>query len=469
MENGVVVVGGGISGLTAAWKLAAAGVRVTVLEAEAVPGGQARAFDVDGHIVEHGSHAFFGYYQTVLGLIDDLRTDAQLPAAVRSRMPGLVRIPGWTLVDAYGRRALIQQSAGWPRLLSVVPSILAVPWFDWRDKLGALIGAYRLINTPFARFVELDAYTSEEYAQRVGYTQLGAVTWNSASLGLTNLFVDEQSAAIFAGKHKVLMGTAAGLSYQLPAGDLSWLFAEPARAKVQALGGQVRTGVRVTGLEPGAPVRIRCADGTTLSAGQVILAVQPWDAHALLPSVTAPWTGLEPVTPVITMVVGLSGMLPSSTDAAELGLSREQWAFSVVTDLSRFWPAYAGNKTVLRAEIGHADRLPRGLDTPDDELLRMVKLDIDRLFPGAASLSVEWMRLHREPRHLYVRWVRGAFARHPTPAQRVVADNVFLAGDWTSKGTIGMESAANSGIEAANYILASRKLPLISYTDVPLD
>src|SRR5258707_9530035 len=133
-RKSVVVVGSGISGLTAAYHLMKAKGRpfdVTVLEAESVPGGQARGFLVDGHTVEHGSHAFFGYYDTVLKLIDELRADPALAPA----MPPLAKIGGWTLVDPFGRRAYLAQSAWLPLMLSVIPSILKVPWFSFTDKL----------------------------------------------------------------------------------------------------------------------------------------------------------------------------------------------------------------------------------------------------------------------------------------------------------------------------------------------
>jgi protoporphyrinogen oxidase len=460
----VIVIGGGIAGLTAAWKLLERGEKVTLLEAEHETGGQARAFDVNGHTVEHGSHAFFGYYQTILGLIDELRAD---PAVGRG-MPGLTTIPGWTIVDAYGRRALLRHTPGLPPPYSVAPSILKMPWLSWTDRLRTLWGAWRLVRTPWAQYDELDQYTSYEYGMKVGYSEIGILSWSSASLGLTNMFVQEQSAALLAGKHRVLIGTENGLAYQLPAGNLTHLFGLPAHRMIEKLGGRVVVSARVAALSrENEKTRVRLDNGETLDADFAICALQPWDAKQLVPWVDAPWTQLQPVTPVITSVFGLDGRLDSSADARELGCSREQWSFSVITDLSRFWPEYQGDNTVLRVEIGHADLLPGGVDMPEALLLDMVKHDLDRLYPDARARKVEWAALHRETKHLYVKWVRGEFQKKIK--QRDVGRGVYLAGDWTSKGTIGMEAAANSGMEAANHVLAAVGKPLIQFTDVPLD
>jgi protoporphyrinogen oxidase len=469
----VVIVGAGISGLTAAYSLLkqpGAPFKVTVLEAEDTPGGQARAFIVDGETVEHGSHAFFGYYQTVLGLIDELRADPALAAD----MPALTRIGGWTLVDPYGQRAYLTQSSWLPTLVKVLPSIFRVPWFSFCDKVRTAWAALQLMLTPYSQFKMLDEYTSYDYGKKLGYSDIGIWTWNSASLGLTNLFVQEQSAAILGGKHRLLIGTPKGLSYQLPNGNLSRLFAEPMRKKVIALGGAVEISARATSVGRAAGktrtrVQYTTAGGNKeVEADYVILALQPWDAKPLVPWVSKPWGELQRVTPVITVVLALSGRVTSSQDGRELGTSREFWTFSVVTDLSRFWPEYAGQKSVLRVEVGHADLLPDGANIDEGLLIKLIKHDLDRLYPEIEPMTIEWSRVHVETNQLYVRWVRGEFAKKPEPAERDVGQGVFLAGDWTSKGTIGMEAAANSGIEAANHVLGEEKLPLIQYTDVPL-
>jgi protoporphyrinogen oxidase len=487
MSKSIVIVGGGLAGLTAAYYLlkqgrAEAGTfEITILEAETDPGGQTRAFTIPARdfktgkevpgetfTVEHGSHVFFNYYENVIKIIDELRADPDIAPS----MPGFARVPGWTIVDAYGHRATLKQTPGLPEPFSVLPSILSIPWLGLVDKLRIALGSWNIINEPYDRFGELDQKTSYELGLEMGYSDMGVLAWNSASLGLTNLFVKEQSGAIFAGKHKVLINTPEGLSYQLPAGSLSELIPRPLKKKIEKqgaryiLGAQAKKIARAPGEKRTRVVYEKDGFEHTIEADYVISALRPRDAGPLLPWVKAPWKELGPVTPVLTVVMRFNGLIKQSIDDRELGLSREQWAFSVVTDLSHFWPEYEGNKTVLRCEIGHADRFPHDADISDDDVMGMIKLDLERLFPETKELEIETYAIHREKVHLYTKWVRGEWSKKPT--ERDVGQGVYLAGDWTTKGTIGMEAAANSGIEAANHVLVSEGLPPIPFRDVPL-
>ena len=98
----------------------------------------------------------------------------------------------------------------------------------------------------------------------------------------------------------------------------------------------------------------------------------------------------------------------------------------------------------------------------------MIQLDLERLFPEMVprSIAIEAYAIHRETEQLYVRWAKGQWSKKPT--ERDVGRGVFLAGDWTTKGTIGMEAAANSGIEAANHVLVHAGMAPVRFRDVPL-
>lgn len=70
--SSAIVIGGGLSGLAAAWRLQKAGVDVTVLEAQDRPGGRVRTEEVDGYRIDTGPDAATSGYSGWLGLIDEL-------------------------------------------------------------------------------------------------------------------------------------------------------------------------------------------------------------------------------------------------------------------------------------------------------------------------------------------------------------------------------------------------------------
>lgn len=55
----IVVVGGGLAGLTAATLFARAGMSVTVIERSTEAGGRARTSVVDGYYLNQGPHAIY--------------------------------------------------------------------------------------------------------------------------------------------------------------------------------------------------------------------------------------------------------------------------------------------------------------------------------------------------------------------------------------------------------------------------
>lgn len=68
----VAVVGAGLSGLAAAYRLQQAGVDVTVLEAGSRPGGRARTERFGDYVVDTGPDALTRSYRSYLGLVEEL-------------------------------------------------------------------------------------------------------------------------------------------------------------------------------------------------------------------------------------------------------------------------------------------------------------------------------------------------------------------------------------------------------------
>ena len=116
MDNGVVVVGGGVSGLACARGLAAAGRGAVVVERASRVGGRCASRPFDGQLVDYGPLFFHGHQPAFLAALD-----AGEGAPPRDRWPG--RAPhGWTAgraaSAARGRpvspRRWTPRSGGWP-------------------------------------------------------------------------------------------------------------------------------------------------------------------------------------------------------------------------------------------------------------------------------------------------------------------------------------------------------------------
>ena len=369
----VVIVGGGVSGLAAAWFLRDAGLRVTVLERAARPGGKLAPAEVAGFTVDAGAEALLARRPEAVDLVravglgEDLVHPATSAAGVWSR--GMVRplptghVMGVPLDLPALRRSGVLTAAGLARaaaerLLPVRAVQDDVPVGVWvRSRWGA------------------------EVVDRLVDPLLGGV-WAGHADGLSlRAAAPSLAAAAFAG-HRL----------RRPAADPSPVFAGVrggvARlipALVAGSGARLRTGVTVRGLTRRQHDWQLLAGPTTapelIEADAVILAVPATVAARLLagavPRAAERLGQIEYASAAIITLVLPPGPRPLR-GSGFLVPAVEGRMIKAVTFSSAKWAwtgAQAGGDVVVRASVGRFGETA-DLARPDDELIRVVRTEL---------------------------------------------------------------------------------------------
>jgi len=232
----VVVVGGGLAGLTAATELAARRFDVTLVERAAQLGGKLTAWTVralgEEFPVEHGFHGFFAQYYNLRGLLDaagvrgDLRPSPGYPVLFADRPP-----------ETFGRTTRLFPF----NMLSVVRQSHALKLGDFRHDGDGLTELMRFDGEKtFARFDGVD-FARFALDGRINRPMVETVL---EPFGKTTLNrIDRLSAAeAIRFFHFYFMGNPEGLGFSYLVRDSVTAIVEPMRRRLESLGGRVVVG-----------------------------------------------------------------------------------------------------------------------------------------------------------------------------------------------------------------------------------
>ena len=272
----VVIVGGGLAGLTCALELAQDGRRVVVLERRDVLGGRTSSWIEDDMPVESGLHRFLGFYQALPSVLrkagidpDEIlfwedEAEIRLPDRGASGIFGASPLhkPLKTLAGAFGNNDLISPA----QKLRLLPFFAAGLRDYWR------------------RPAALDRQTVHQYAKQHGVDDdLVERVLVPTTAGTFFLAPEEWSAFNF---FNIIAQAALRLAQaRIGAflGGMTDVMAAPLGAAIERAGGTVRTGVAVDRLltSDGSVVGVATA-GEELTAGHVVLATSLTPAQGLL-------------------------------------------------------------------------------------------------------------------------------------------------------------------------------------------
>lgn len=415
MSNLVHIVGAGVSGLSAAVRLAQANLTVHLHEATQQAGGRCRSyFDAATNLtIDNGNHLLLSGNHHALAYARSIGTEAGLVGPERAKFPFVDLTTGrrWTLDLGDGRLpfwlfnpARRVPDTGLRDYLALAPLI----WAAESKLVGEAIPCHGTLYQRLVQPLLLAALNVDPPEGSAGLA--GAVVRETLLLG----------------------GQACRPLIARP--GLSAVLVEPAIALLRRRGASIRFGheLRQLAISEGRVDALLFGDETVRLGPDdaVVMAVPPRPAAALLPGLKTPSKfraivnahfRVEPPAhvPALTGVVG--GLI--------------EWLFAFPDRLS--------------VTVSNADRL---VDLPREELARTIWREIGQ----AAGIEGEL------PPWQIVRERRATF--EATPEQNAMRPgtvsslkNLFLAGDWTATGLPAtIEGSVRSGHRAAELVLARR-------------
>jgi zeta-carotene desaturase len=444
----VIVVGGGLAGLSAAVDLTSRAIPTLLLEQRDYCGGRAYSFRdrTTGDIVDNGQHVLIAGYERTLAFLKRIGTDRLL--AVQERP---------TLVLHHPTRGMCEfRLPKMPRPFHVLGGILSTNLFSLRDKVRVLRAAW----TMRASAAQGDELTIDGWLDSVGQSEETKRSfWEPLAISIMNEHLASASAKVFISslRHAFLSGWK-NSALAIPRVGLSELYVDSAVQFILAHGGDIRTGAEVVGIdfETEKGLQVRCKTGSAVECSALILAVPHHRVASLLetdernsvPStLRSSLSALSSTSSIPIVSIHLwfeRDFMPH--DVIGLIGRRVQWVFNK-RKLFGEQRADGHVSCVISAAKGY-------VDMTNEQLERIALEDLQSVYPDAPSNATS---------ALCVRERRATFSCTPNterlrPEHATPIPNLFLAGDWTATGLPAtIEGAVISGERCAELALENVK------------
>ncbi len=438
----VIVVGGGLAGLSCAIELLESGKTVRLLEARPQLGGRTSSWVQDGMSVESGLHRYLGFYSALPRLLKKAGIDPEAILIWEDELE--IRLPDGL--------AAVYAVAPLHRPLQMLRSFLGNNHFlPWREKVQiagfVVTGLYRYFSDPEG----LDRLTVLDLAKQCRLSQEAMERFLiPLTAGVFFIPPERYSAYDLFG----LLGPYLPRLYRMRLGafrgGMTDVMCDPLAAYIEKKGGEVRRNAQVEELiiEEGRVVGVKTGS-EQLMANHVVLAASLGPAQDLIKQSFADHPWFQQMLSLATM--------PAVTIQFELrkpAMPVDHTTFGPTTALASF--AEQSRTTFKRASSGRFSAIL----TPPEEFLDQKPEKIAEAAARASARlglpiadTIERYRVVTEPRDFYL-LAPGSEALRPL--QKTEVPGLILAGDYTKQRYLStMEGAVESGRLAARAVLDS--------------
>src|SRR3972149_1132212 len=376
----IIIIGGGLAGLSAATELITAGYHVTIIEQRRFLGGRAYSFfdKNTGLELDNGQHILMGCYENTFRFLEKIGVTDKLYFQKDLCVDFLD-----TTGTAYRLSCLPL-----PAPLHILSGILRFKAISPSERIRMLNMAKGVLFSNETN--SSHDLTITEWLKRLGQGEKARETlWDINTLATMNEHPDKSSAAIFRNvMKKAFFSRRRNSRIVLPVVPLSRLIAEAAEIYIKKNGGSIEKGIAVSALLTGnnSVSGVKLKDGRVFRGDYYISAVPYYSVQRLFAGTGFSGTALQP-SPIISIHLLFNKPLTEQTFAALLN-SPIQWVFNKEKIFRN-----ASYRGLLSLVISGAHRY---IDVPSEKLVELALRELKKVFPDSSSVKLLCCKVIKE-------------------------------------------------------------------------